>query len=88
MNITFHPNFKKVYKKRFAGNNKLINRFNERTVVFISDLTNPTLHNHHLTGSMRQFWSFSITGDIRVVYKIISENEVEFFDIGSHNQVY
>lgn len=88
MNITFHPYFKKIYKKRFIGNTKLINIFNERTALFIRDIANPILHNHHLTGSMREFLSFSVTGDIRVVYKIISENEVEFFDIGSHNQVY
>jgi len=88
MNITFHPNFKKSYKKRFIGNIKLIKQFNERITIFIDDIGNPTLHNHHLTGSKREFWSFSITGDIRVIYKIISNNEVQFYDIGSHNQVY
>jgi len=88
MNIIFHPNFKKVYKSRFGGNQKVFKRFNERVAIFIEDIGNPILHNHHLTGTMREFWSFSIAGDVRVIYRVISENQVEFYDIGSHNQVY
>lgn len=37
---------------------------------------------------MREFWAFSVTGDIRVIYRMLSEDEAELFDIGSHNQVY
>ena len=88
MIVTFHPIFKKAYKKRLVGNTKLIKRFDKRTSLFLENINDPVLHNHHLTGSMREFWSFSVTGDIRVVYRIISENVVEFFDVGSHNQVY
>lgn len=32
--------------------------------------------------------SFNITGDIRVVYREIDKNTVEFLDIGTHPQVY
>jgi len=88
MIICFHPNFKKVYSKRFVENRKLVRKFDERIVVFIKNSTEPILHNYHLTGNMREFWSFSITGDIRVIYRKLSEDEAELFDIGSHNQVY
>jgi len=88
MIILFHPNFKKAYRKRFGGNKKLIERFDERMAIFTANSTEPILHNHHLTGSMREFWSFSVTGDVRVIYRKLTEDKMEFFDIGSHNQVY
>jgi len=37
---------------------------------------------------MKGFYAFSITGDIRVIYQKISDEEIILVDIGSHNQVY
>ena len=43
--------------------------------------------DHKLIGSLEGFRSFSITGDIRVVYRKDGA-EIELYDIGTHNQVY
>jgi len=55
--------------------------------MFTNNSKDPILRDHALGGKMKGFRSFSITGDIRVVY-YISENIAYFVDIGSHNQVY
>jgi len=37
---------------------------------------------------MKGKWAFSITDDIRVIYKWTGKNEVCLLDIGGHLQVY
>ncbi len=88
INITFDPNFKKVYSKRIKGNKKLESRVAERIKLFQQDSTNYFLRNHRLIGKSKGLCSFSITGDIRIIYQWIDKNTVLFLNVGSHNQVY
>lgn len=88
MKIELHPSFKKAYKKHVATNKNLLKRTEERLLLFQKDPTNPILKDHQLKGAKRKFRSFSITGDIRIVYLSISEGHAILLDIGTHNQVY
>lgn len=88
MKIEFHPDFRKAYKKRIENNKKLIKKVNERIELFKKDRQDPQLKDHQLTGSKRYYRSFSITGDIRIVYFEKDQDTAIFYDIGSHNQVY
>ena len=88
MKIKLHPKFKKAYKTRIAPNKKLIKQTENRIGMFKTNHTNPVLKDHGLSGAKRQLRAFSVTGDIRIVYIPVSEDEVIFIDIGSHNQVY
>ncbi|MBT3250051.1 MAG: type II toxin-antitoxin system mRNA interferase toxin, RelE/StbE family [Candidatus Pacebacteria bacterium] len=88
MTIKYHKTFRKHFKKRIANNPKLVNQFEKRLNELILDQSNPLLRNHSLKGSRQSYWSFSITGDIRVIYKKINNNIIQLYDIGSHNQVY
>lgn len=88
MIIEFHQKFWKHYKSRIVRNHRLLSKTEERIRLFKTNPQNPTLKDHHLTGDKKDFRSFWITGDIRVIYYPISKNEVIFIDIGSHNQVY
>lgn len=88
MKIERHPNFKKSYKKRIVNNPQLVKKTEERLTLFKSDPANPTLKDHQLTGVRNEFRSFSITGDIRVIYFPVSKDHVILLDIGTHNQVY
>ena len=88
MIIVFHSNFKKNFKKRIISDKSLTNKYRDRLILFIDNQSNPVLKDHKLTGSKKRFKSFSITGDIRVIYEQVSEDRVIFYDIGSHNQVY
>lgn len=87
MRIDYHRNFLKSFRKRIVNHPSLDFKFQERIKIFQSDPQNPLLQNHKLIGHKEDYWSFSISGDIRVIY-LKKNNRVLFYDIGSHNQVY
>ena len=87
MKTRFTKIFKSHYSKRIKPNKNLDKRFEERFKLFLENQKNPLLRDHALGGKMKGFRSFSITGDIRVIY-IFQNNVTYFVDIGSHNQVY
>lgn len=87
MIIRRHSLFRKNFKKRIHPNHTIEQKFEERLNLLLKDPQNPLLKDHLLIGRLREFRAFSITGDIRVVYRII-DNTVVLYDIGSHNQVY
>ena len=86
--IQYHRNFLKSYNKRIRSNPKLKSTFEKRVKQFCLKPDHPLLHDHQLIGEKQNFRSFSITGDIRLIYFWINEQTVLFLDIGSHNQVY
>lgn len=88
MKIKLHRRFEKSYKSRIASNKKLVLQTAERIKLFKANPQSPLLRNHELVGTKKAMCSFSIAGDIRIVYTQINEDEVMFMDIGSHNQVY
>ena len=87
MEVKYHKEFSKNYRKRIASNPILASQFRRNLEKFLINPRDPVLKNHKLVGKRQSFRSFSITGDIRVIYKIVG-NEVWLYDIGSHNQVY
>jgi len=87
MRIEYHRRFKKNFQKRVAENYALSQKFEERLRLLLADRTNQVLYNHRLKGKRNEYWSFAITGDIRVIYKI-EGGVLRLYDIGSHNQVY
>jgi len=88
VNIVFRKNFRKSVDTRIRINTKLYNRFLERLKIYCNNTDNAILRDHPLTGKMNKNRAFSITDDVRVIYRIVDDNTVEFFDIGTHEQVY
>lgn len=61
----------------------------DRRVIWFKNNSNDTrLRNHALTKGMEGKWAFSITDDIRIVYKWTSKTTVRFLAIGPHEKVY
>ncbi len=87
MRIKYHRQFYKNFKKRISSNPQLAVRFQARLNLFIENPNDSVLKDHKLTGKLSTYRAFSITGDIRVVYKIVN-NDLWLYDIGTHNQVY
>lgn len=87
MKIVYHKTFKKHFKKRIAPNKKLQQRFYQRLELLIDEPNNPLLRKHQLKGKKKNYWSFSVTGDIRVIYRI-EKKSLFLYDIGTHAQVY
>ena len=55
--------------------------------MFMEGVRGRPLNDHGLKGNTRMYRAWSVTGDIRVIYRETDEY-YEFLDIGSHNQVY
>lgn len=87
MKVSLSKTFEKHFNKRIASHSNLLTKFEDRFNIFKKSPNNPTLRNHSLGGTLQGYRAFSITGDIRVIYKQIDEDHIEFLDIGSHNQV-
>ena len=88
MIVTRHTQFRKNFKKRIASNATLGKKFQDRLSLFITDRTHSQLQDHRLIGKWQGFRAFSVTGDIRVIYRQKNSNTIELYDIGTHNQVY
>ena len=88
MNILLTDQYKKNFNKRISRNVSLVARYRERVLLFMQDVHSPLLHMHILKGKMKEFRSFSITGDVRVIYIQENKTTILFVDIGTHVQVY
>ena len=88
MKIHYSKLFLKHYKKRILPHPSLRKRFQVRLKLFEKDTKNLVLGDHALKGEKQSFRSFSITGDIRVIYHKEDSNSVIFIDVGTHPQVY
>jgi len=88
MKISYHKNFKKNYQKRILPHPKLVTSSEKRLKLLINNPNHPLLKDHKLIGVKGNLRSFSVTGDIRVVYKFVKKDKVLLYDIGTHNQVY
>lgn len=85
--IERHKRFEKNFHTRIASDPKLVKQFEERLSLFIEGVSNYPIYDHPLGGKLIGKRAFSITGDVRVVYKIV-DGVCIFVDIGTHNQVY
>ncbi|HSX06482.1 MAG TPA: type II toxin-antitoxin system mRNA interferase toxin, RelE/StbE family [Candidatus Saccharimonadia bacterium] len=79
--------FEKHFKQRISPNEKLRKQFKERLALFIVGELGYPLHDHALTGKLAGKRSFSVAGDVRVIY-VELEDAIVFLDVGNHNQVY
>jgi len=85
--IQFAKKFSKNYLIRISRNPGRKKQFDERYEMFISGIRGYPLFDHALTRNMKGLRSFSIGGDLRIVYRE-TETHYEFLDVGTHNQVY
>jgi mRNA-degrading endonuclease YafQ of YafQ-DinJ toxin-antitoxin module len=79
--------FDKHFKTRIFPNENLVKQFALRLAMFQEGVRGNPINDHALKGRKRMYRAWSVAGDIRVVYRETDEY-YEFFDIGTHNQVY
>lgn len=84
MIASYNKDFKKSYQKL---SKKVQKRFEERILLFEQDEFNPVLNNHSLRGKYLGYRSINITGDLRAIFKKISDNAL-FVAINSHSNLY
>lgn len=85
MKIAFHKNFEKKFKRLDQKIKKL---FIKRLKLFTERPFSKELNNHALKGKFMGYRSINVSGDIRAVFKFISDDLVEFDDIDNHSNLY
>ncbi len=85
MILTYHRNFKKMFKKQPSW---IKDKFEERVRLFREDMFEPILNNHSLEGEWLGCRSVNITGDIRAIFEELGDDNFEFVAIGTHSELY
>ena len=85
MTVSSSQRFKKMFKKHPVWVQK---KFYDRISLFSINPFHPLLNNHSLGGEWRGYKSINITGDIRVIFKHRTQNEVDLIAIGTHSELY
>lgn len=60
----------------------------ERITLFQKNPDDSRLDSHPLRKRLKGKWTFSITGDIRIVFEWLGAHRVRFLTIGGHEVVY
>lgn len=77
-----------MFQDLTASNLQLLEEINWRIKLFAINSNDTRLGNHALIKKMKGKFAFSITGDIRIVYKWLGKNTVRFLAVGGHKKVY
>lgn len=57
----------------------------KKEFIFRDNPFDPRLDTHKLHGKDKDIWSFSITGKYRIKFIFISESDVLFLEVGTHD---
>jgi addiction module RelE/StbE family toxin len=85
MHAAYHKYFKKLYKQLPE---KVKNKANERILLLLEDSGNILLNNHPLSGKYEGYRSINVSGDLRIIFKILDENTILLTEIGTHSKLY
>lgn len=80
--IKYTPKFGKLFKKL---NPLLQKTVYDKTKIFRQNCFSPGLATHKIK---KDIWSFSITGNLRILLVFEDHRVVTFIDIGPHSHVY
>lgn len=84
MEIAFHKQFKKKFKKLPL---KIQKQFYERIKLFCVNKHHEILNNHSVEGVFEGCRSINITGDYRAIFKVELDVSI-FITIGTHSELY
>lgn len=80
--IIYSPTFRKNYKK-LSRSVKFIAEKKEK--VFRENPFDRSLETHKLHGKLKDFLSFSINNEYRIIFEFVDEKTVHFHTIGKHD---
>ena len=86
MNIDFSKSFDQQFQGRLTTKQR--QDVLEVIELFIDEPFNKDLRNHSLYGKWSGHRSISVSGDLRLHFKVISADRVLFEAVGSHTQLY
>ena len=88
LNIKRSGKFNHILELLTENDEELESLVEETIILFQKNPQDTRFSDHALSKRMKGKRAFSITGEIRIIYRQISRNVVRFLDIGTHPQVY
>jgi addiction module RelE/StbE family toxin len=85
MQLSYTKTFKKQFKKLPK---QWQTEFQDRLALFLQDQSLPQLRVHPLIGNYAGYWSMSVNGDVRALYRKDGDSVIIFALIGTHSQLY
>ena len=82
MKIFYSPKFSRLYKKL---SREIRDRAKEKETIFRVNPFDNQLKTHKLNGEFKDFWSFSVDYEIRIIFKFENAETVRFYLIGDHD---
>lgn len=79
--IFYTPQFKKKFHLLPTNIKELAY---QKEDIFRKNLFEPSLRTHKLLGKLKNYWSFSINYQYRIVFRFIDKNKILFVDVGTH----
>lgn len=80
--IKYSSRFKKNIKRLpFPVKQKIL----KLEKIFMNNPFDPHLDTHKLHGKMKNYYSFSLTHSLRIIFEFINNETVGFVDIGPHS---
>ena len=52
--------------------------------IFREDPFNPILGTHKLKGRLKNYWSYSVDENYRLLFRFLDKDKVIYFNIGTH----
>ena len=86
--ISFSKAFERAYKKLVKRKPEKAILILDKILLFQSNPQHPSLSTHKLTGSLSGILAFKVEYDLRIIFVWLSDTEVLFQDIGTHDEVY
>ena len=91
MKIKLSPAFVRSSKKYSGGDPVLDKRLETALRRLSNDIFDPRLGTHKLRGKRDGVWSCSVSHDIRILFRFVSDNDekaILLLTVGSHDEVY
>jgi len=82
MDIIYSPTFARGYKKL---SKEVALAAEKKEKIFRNNPFDSRLRTHKLHGELKEFWSFSINEDYRVIFEFTSRQIVWFHFVGKHD---
>ncbi|PIU68019.1 MAG: type II toxin-antitoxin system mRNA interferase toxin, RelE/StbE family [Armatimonadetes bacterium CG07_land_8_20_14_0_80_40_9] len=79
--IHFAPRFFKSFEKLHDSVKTMAKK---KDKLFRINPFDPKLHTHKLKGKLSGAWSYYINHDYRILFRFIKQDEVLYYDIGTH----
>jgi len=82
MRILYSAKFARQYKKLPAP---VKERAEKREAIFRKNPFDARLKTHKLSGSLGDFYAFSVDQSYRIIFDLPQEGSARFYEVGDHN---